>query len=259
MPKDSDRNRILKTLLQDGGLSNARIRALTKLEDDRYLEVKNELLKENLVKKYQCRGGGLRLTRRGKQHVDLLANPEGQSAVSKERELYEPLIALLQEEVEQDDADRTIVRDTSSLMIQGKWSNPDVTSVEIKQYEYLNKHELYITTYEVKKWESWDVSAVFEAASHARFAHEAYIVLEWARGVELSLEDNTYGVDKIVAACGRFGVGLITLHPFRSGWSHEVHIDAIPKVPSDQDADYFLSVFFEKYDREWEWLRKQLR
>jgi hypothetical protein len=67
MQKLSDRDRILPLLSETEGLSNIRIKTELNLSDDRYATVRDELIQNNLAEKYQCRGGGIRLTRKGEK------------------------------------------------------------------------------------------------------------------------------------------------------------------------------------------------
>jgi TPR repeat protein len=62
-----DRIRILSLLDGREGLSALQIKRSLHLSDGRYEEVRGELLKDGLVEKYACRGGGLRLTSKGKE------------------------------------------------------------------------------------------------------------------------------------------------------------------------------------------------
>lgn len=78
---------------------------------------------------------------------------------------------------------------------------------------------------------------MFEAASHARFAHEGFLVLEWiVRG--FSLDDPR--LDQVVRECRRFGIGLLTLEPYYS--SHRVHtrLEAHRQDPKDNDVEAWL-------------------
>jgi hypothetical protein len=94
-----------------------------------------------------------------------------------------------------------------------------------------------VITYEAKLWGRWDITAVFEAASHARFAHEGYLVLEW---IENSFSIDDPRLDQIVRECRRFGIGLLTLEAYYS--SHRVHLrlEAQRKDPKDNDVEAWL-------------------
>ncbi|WP_437320727.1 hypothetical protein [Sorangium sp. So ce385] len=243
MPRISDRDRVLNLLAETGGLSNARIKAELNLGDDRYEEVRTGLIEEGLAEKYVCRGGGLRLTKRGEREVS--PKYEAQSSVDKEQELYSPLVdALLR------DSPESVAFDTASLRKRGKWQNPDVTQVSVEVYPLLRRRRVLLTTYEVKQWGAWDVNAVFEAASHARFAHDGFVVLEWT---EKGFSVSDPRIEKMVRECQRFGIGLATLESHYSHYRLHVRLESVSKEPTDSDVeewlDYALSRRKEAMDR----------
>jgi hypothetical protein len=67
MGKQPDRVKILNLLDEKGGLPNRQVKQALNLSDARYAAVRNELKRDGLVEKYRCRGGGIRLTRKGKK------------------------------------------------------------------------------------------------------------------------------------------------------------------------------------------------
>jgi hypothetical protein len=67
MPRVSDRDRVLRLLSETEGLSNNRIKTELDLPDERYAAVRDMLLDDSLIEKYQCYGGGIRLTRKQTQ------------------------------------------------------------------------------------------------------------------------------------------------------------------------------------------------
>lgn len=233
--RTSDRDRILSLLAESPeGLSNQRIKNDLTLSDERYDKVRSELLDDGHVEKYVCRGGGIRLTPKGDKAAASSDENAVLSAVGKEEELYPLLIEALERE-----SPDSVVFDTGRLRKRGKWQNPDVTQIRIERYPRLHKHRVLIATYEVKQWQRSDVTAVFEAESHARFAHEAYVVLEWpATADAFSLEEPS--VNKMVGECQRFGVGLWTIEPYYS--KHRVHeqLEARPRTPADADVEKWL-------------------
>jgi hypothetical protein len=98
----------------------------------------------------------------------------------------------------------------------------------------------------VKQFPKWTVSAVYEAASHHRFSHEAHVVLEWPKDLEFSVTDPTYKADQIARECQRYGVGLATLHPHYNGYRLFPRIDATPRTPDDEDVDIWLDYVFSR-------------
>ena len=135
---------------------------------------------------------------------------------------------------------------THSLKARGQWQNPDVTRIAIEYYRNLRKTHVTVTTYEVKQFLCWNVNAVFEAASHHRFSHEAYVVLEWPNGVDFSLTDPTYKLNQIVRECQRFGVGLATLHPYYNSFRLRPRLEPAPKTPDDDDVETWLDYVFSR-------------
>ena len=116
-------------LLSDAeGLSNARVRTELNLSNERYFDLRNELIENELVEIYVCRGGGVRLTRKGEKEVAL--EPEAGSSVSKEQGLYTPFIEMLNGQASEDESS-AVVCPTYLLKARGQWQNPDVTKVEI--------------------------------------------------------------------------------------------------------------------------------
>lgn len=236
MPRPADKDRLLWLLQGQGGTSNQQIRSILNLDDDRYRKIVNLLIDERIVEKYRCRGGGLQLTSKGLK-VGVL--PNAKSAVEQEKDLYKPFIDLLEDEVLENE-ETAVLFNTSSLRKSGKWSNPDVTKVSIRSLQILRSHKVLVTTYELKQWKRWNVEAVFEAASHRRFAHESYVVLEWAKDVPVE------GLEEIISACGRFGVGLITLHPRYNSFRYVIQLEAEPNVASEDYVEEYLSYVFAR-------------
>lgn len=243
MAKASDRERVLRLLAETEGLSSPRIKQHLRLSDERYDTVKLSLIKDGLAEKYVCRGGGLRLTRRGESEGPSLAR--GDVSVRKERLLYGPLIAALSRENPE-----SVVFDTSALRKRGKWQNPDVTQITVESYRRLRTRRVLLTTYEVKQWGAWDVMAAFEAASHARFAHDGWVVLEW-RDEPFALEDPRVG--PIVIECRRFGVGVMTMHKYYKTCRLISRLEPVRQIPEDivveEWLDYALSRRSDACDR----------
>lgn len=232
----SQRDRLIWLLQEQGRTSNRSIRSSLDLPEDKYAKIRKDLLDAGLAEKVRGQGGGLQLTPAGLKQKTLSA---AKSAVENEKALYAPFIKVLKAEIDENE-ETALVIDTSALRKVGKWSNPDVTTVSIRKFPILRSHRVLLTTYELKQWKRWNVDSVFEAASQRRFAHEAYVVLEWAK-----LEP-VVGLEDMVAVCSRFGVGLITLHPYFKGFRYMIQLEA-EKHPVDEDyVEEYLGYVFEK-------------
>jgi hypothetical protein len=241
--KPTDRDRIIRILSDTEGLSSFRIKNELNLGDERYLMVRAELLQDQLVEKYTCRGGGIRLSRKGERVRG--AEIDVQSTVINEAGLYAPFASFLTKQAEEDEI-HAVVCQTHQLKARGQWQNPDLGRITIESFKHLRKLRVVVTTYELKQFPRWNVSAVYEAASHHRFSHEAYVVLEWPSGIEFSLTDPTYKIDQIVRECQRHGMGLATFHPHYSTYRLRPRLDPTPTVPDDEDVETWLDYVFSR-------------
>jgi hypothetical protein len=239
MSRTADRDRLLTLLAETEGLSNARIKVELNLGDARYEKVRTELIDQGIAEKYVCRGGGLRLTKKGEKQVS--PTDEAKSSVDKEQDLYDPLVkALLHEDP------KSIAFDTASLRKRGKWQNPDVTQISVEVYPRLRRRRVLLTTFEVKQWGQWDVSGVFEAASHARFAHEGLVVLEWPAKEPFSLSDPR--LDNWVRECRRFGIGFATLEKHYTHYRIHTRLEPAGAEPKDVDVEEWLDYALSRRD-----------
>jgi hypothetical protein len=78
---------------------------------------------------------------------------------------------------------------------------------------------------------------VFEAASHSRFAHEGYLVLEWVEK-DFSIDDPR--LDQVIRECRRFGIGLMTLEKHYSSYRIHTRLEAHRREPKDNDVEAWL-------------------
>lgn len=237
MARSSDRDRLIWFLQEQGRSSNRYVRSTLNLTDERYAQIRQELLQEGLVEKVKGQGGGVQLTKQGYKEVAL---PGATSSVPNEKALYTPYVEVIKAESEENE-EPALVIDTSALRKSGKWSNPDITKISIRKFPILRTHKILVTTYELKQWRRWNIESVFEAASQRRFAHEAYVVLEWAKG------EDVLGLDEMVAVCSRFGVGLLTLHPYYKGYRYDIQLEAEKNNASEDYLEEYLGYVFDKY------------
>jgi hypothetical protein len=240
---EGDRLEILRLLSSTDGLSNLRVKSELDLGDEQYVKLRDSLIADGFVEKYVCRGGGIRIMKAGEDAIPALEGPK--STVAKERDLQAPFVASLRLQVKEDCAS-AIVIDTHSLRARGRWQNPDVTVVAIEQYPRLRTKRVTVTTYEIKQFPKFDTAAVFETASHHRFAHEAWVVLEWPKDVQFSLTSPAFKVDQLARECRRFGIGLATMHPHYSSYRLRERIEPEPRVAAEEDVEAWLEYVFSR-------------
>jgi hypothetical protein len=176
--------------------------------------------------------------------------------VSKELELYEPLRAWLEANWGKDivNGDFFEVQITASphgrRRSSGKWSRPDLTVVQVNNYEYLAQAVLEVTTFEVKKFcDAEDILSVFETAAHSRQAHYSFLV------VEVPNEEHELP-DSLTSEVDRFPIGLMAMWRTKGSWQIEQRAwDTERLNPDPSELDALLGTFFRKSKRRGEYLR----
>lgn len=93
--------------------------------------------------------------------------------------------------------------------IAGPWTRPDFTVISHKKFPWTIGYEFDVVTFEVKRSDSCNVLAVFEALSHVSAATRSYVVfpldeVEW-------VEKDPAQAGRVKDECVRHGVGLILI------------------------------------------------
>ncbi|MCP1561426.1 UNVERIFIED_ORG: hypothetical protein M2438_000430 [Methylobacterium sp. SuP10 SLI 274] len=93
--------------------------------------------------------------------------------------------------------------------IVGPWTRPDLTLISHKKYPWTIGREFDVVTFEIKRPDSCNVIAVFEALSHASAATKAYAVFPvdhatWRK-------DNPAQESRVMDECSKHGIGLILI------------------------------------------------
>ncbi|MCL4340141.1 MAG: hypothetical protein M1388_03300 [Thaumarchaeota archaeon] len=69
------------------------------------------------------------------------------------------------------------------------WSRPYLIFVEVNQLGFLPQINVQVTSFEIKRADDTELSSVYEAASHQRWAHYSYLIIE-VPNKELELPEN---------------------------------------------------------------------
>ena len=91
----------------------------------------------------------------------------------------------------------------------GTWSRPDLSILTISRYEFLPMIDLELTTVEVKRYSDIGTRAIFEAASHSKYAHQSYLAYEWLDN-QTSPQPGPL-LEAVQREAERFGIGLIRM------------------------------------------------
>lgn len=134
MSKVSDRERVLRLLQDNEGLSNRQIKSELRLSDQRYEVVRSHLLGSGSVAKYVCQGGGIRLvssTRaRGlsQEAIDRLAHEARQRYVDQ-RDKYKKLADYVHEKCKE-----LVRNDAVRATTQARTKDPDRFAAKVRRY-----------------------------------------------------------------------------------------------------------------------------
>jgi hypothetical protein len=233
--KDSITNEALKHKLRRAG----------GFQTKKYWDYRQELIDHNLIRFGMGRGGSVLLNKESVEET-------GEKKPKKEIEEREhKFYGLFKDYLEREDVRGVMQRPKSKAWVavtgnprgwkrnSGPHSRPDVIMVERIKYTYLPVH-VTITTYEIKRRTALDdTKCVFEASSHSRGAHKAYVICETSeeqKDEELSPEFSQ--------TLDRFGIGF--------GWffmskekEYELDIIVEPKRqnPNPEDEDNLLEDF----------------
>jgi hypothetical protein len=217
---------------------------------DRYWKVRQQLIDEGFLTRGKGRGGSVaRFAAEVQVPTTGLKKPK--LHVQKESELYEPLKEWLDRVwgADKTPGDFFEVRVTATpkgkAVGGGKWSRPDVTLVQVNNYDYIALPVLEVTTFEVKKFsDAEDIRSIYETAAHSRWAHFSYLVVEVPNG------DYDFP-ERFMSELERFNLGLIFMWKEKGHWEfdeQEWETDRLSPEPTELNA--LLTAFFKNSESE---------
>lgn len=184
-----------------------------------------------------------------------------QNLVADESSLYEPALTWLKgnwgKEIT-DDGDEYWARVTATQARRGqlgKWSRPDLTSIQVYRFDVLPERSIEVSTFEVKRFsDSTDLASVYEAASHQRWAQYTYLVVEVP-------DQDTRLQEYLTTEAARFGVGLLVMYRDSTSSQYEMEEVLGPKrqSPEPKELDRMLVDFFSYSERELRKFRDLIR
>lgn len=179
----------------------------TKLSDDFYWLIRNELIKEGLLGNGRGRGGSVFKIKA--EPVESNNNNPHKRPKIKEKDLYYPFYKFLENSwTKLNVLENCIIEITAnqgSKDTGGKWTRPDLTIIDLKSYTFYPSKILEVITFEIKPFMSYGIESVFEAAAHTLFAHRSYLAIQYLKD---DLESDEF-IEVIRKRCEMFGIGLI--------------------------------------------------
>lgn len=172
--------------------------------------------------------------------------------VKDEENLYDPALNWLNanwgREV-RDDGDEYWIRVTATKARKGqlgKWSRPDLTSIQVSRFDVLPERSIEVSTFEVKRFSDLsDLASVYEAASHQRWSHYTYLVVE--------VPNKEYPIPEyLISESARFGVGLLKMFVEDTSKEYELEESIGPRrqSPEPKELDRMLLDFFSNSQKE---------
>ena len=144
------------------------------------------------------------------------------------------------------DQDKVIANTARGGVQSGQWTQPDLILIALQKLDFLERVELEIFSFELKREDNGKLDGVFEAVAHTRFAHYAY--LAWHLPVDHKIRPER--LRSVESNCQIHGIGLVTFSEPRVTATYRMRISPIRKHPHPYDVDEFLSLRLKPDDRE---------
>lgn len=252
---DEDKQKLLDVLKeQNGAAGNAALqRALGWRNEDRYWNVRNSLIEAGVLTTGRGRGGSVRFI-----GLDAPAPPPETEASDKptdalsETDHYPAIEKAMREQWLRSQGFENfrvnICAHQGKKQTGGRWTRPDAVVAVVETYEYVPGKRLSVYTVEVKLGDAADVTAVYEAASHLRSVHYAYLFV-----IGTFASDDLEST--IRSACLDQGIGLILAKKVSEADSWDEIVPPARNEPEPRDLNNTIYHFLE--DKEW--LKREVR
>ncbi|MBP7241187.1 hypothetical protein [Amaricoccus sp.] len=202
-----------------------------------YWDAEQHLVDQGKIERRQGRNGGIYLIEEpARSDADLVdvAAEAARDEFSGELDHYDPIISQIEAHWNDQLGYTKVFCAKTALQGRrttgGKWSRPDIILCTISDWIFSSRHEGEVRTIEVKRFETLDVLAVYEALSHKSRSHYAYLMIVNFPSALNSDEKSLF--DNVLAVAGKNGIGVITAVDSSnwSTWSFELS-------PAKSDAD----------------------
>jgi hypothetical protein len=218
MAKLPDREILLRYVPENESVGN--ITLIDKLKQrgwdkDKYWRVRNELIDEGVLERGKGKGGSVRRVVGEVPGTEVGPGDSQSPEEQSEHKLYPALLKTLRTEWVQEmginphEIHFEITAKQGRRMTGGKWSRPDITAVSVRSFAHVPNKFLDVWTFEAKRKNGLDVTAVFEALAHGSRATRAYALLQVPAQAEKSKAIQDV-IDRCAREAARLRIGLIT-------------------------------------------------
>jgi len=241
MSRTADREILLRAIPESGQvIGNITLLKQLGWEEPRYWRVRDELLNDGLLLRGKGKGGSVRRapSEPGVPAVTKEAKRQMPEPRVPENSLYEPLLKVLSNEwvremqIEPHQIHFELTANGGRKKSGGTWTRPDISAVSVRTFPHLPNKYMDVWTFEVKPVDCLDITAIFEATSHASRATRSYALLQ----VPAQQNDR---VDEILERCDheatRLRVGLTTFVDASQFATWETRVQA-PRIETDPES-----------------------
>lgn len=235
MSRKKDAEVLLALVPEDGTpIGNTTLMYELDWDAEKYWRVRDALLDEGRLERGRGRGGSV-------WKVQAIGNAA--RLAQSEESLYVPLLEVLKTDwaremrIEPEHIHFEVTARQGKKSTGGTWTRPDITAVSVRTFQHLPGKFIDILTFEVKPLSALDVTAVFEAASHASRATRSYALLQ-IPDIIGPREDEI--IERCAREAARLRVGLILFVSASEFYTWETKVEA-PKLDTAPEAlDEFL-------------------
>lgn len=234
LPKDGTPvlNRVMRVMLQR--------RLEGEIDQDRYFEARDQLLKQGRVGIQRGQGGQIYLLPEPAAQATSQPPPKPPADTWTEAQLMPPLQEYLAgaftKGLDLPKGAACIVQDTSAIgPFRGRWARPDFILVSAMKFNLLPGAQVDVHSFELKTESGASDLAVYEALAQTRFTHFGHLV--WHLPEKSKSEAR---LAEIAQQCEQHGVGLIRMYDPKHPETAEILIDPVRKTTLPATVDGFL-------------------
>lgn len=216
-------------------------------DEDTYWGIRNRLIERGILETGRGKGGSVRRVSVATAAAQAAAPPPAQPAqiqgdAPSERALYAPMADVIRSRWAQDyRLDSHIVEITAQQGARptgGRWTRPDITVASYKTFAYVPGKHFDLITFEIKPYDTLDVTVIYEALAHRRAATRSYALVH--------IPDHKQGelqpvLDEVASEAKRFGVGLVVAANPSDYDTWEELVEAVRHEPDPERLNDFLA------------------
>ena len=212
-------------------------------DEDTYWGIRNRLIERGILGIGRGKGGSVR--RIPVVTVAPAAAPQAAPlavAILAERELYTPMADVIRSRWAQDyRLDSHIVEITAQQGARatgGRWTRPDITMASYKTFAYVPGKHFDLITFEIKPYDTLDVTVIYEALAHRRAATRSYALVH----IPEDKQGEAQAVlDEVSSEAKRYGVGLVVATNPSDYDTWEELVEAVRHEPDPERLNDFLA------------------